>query len=1039
MTTMSEAVALFVSNYIVQSSLLLLPVCVVMIAVRRLGPSTEATACRCVLAAVMLMPLITSSMQAMGMHSWASMQRLPNVTLNIPLPVPPEASGPGLESQSQPQATGHEIDAYFFQSRTCAPGSMPATREAWPIACLLLSAAWFTASGILIMRFLITLRTVRRIRESGMHDCESQTTCSELALSLNIPCPVVLRSERVLSPCLVGVLNPAILLPSQSSDFPLGSEHVLIHELAHVQRQDVLWNWIFRLAIALFPFQPWLWWLHRRHETAAEQASDDLVVGHIDDPAAYARMLLALASSRTLQLPLAVGMSERSSLLTQRIHRILDDQCQHRRSASLKVRLFLLLVVMSHCTGISWFWLPAADVQAATAEASAQSALPHEWVVTGKVLGLDGQPAANASVVFTTNTYWNFQHTVTTNPHGQFSLRLGDEHVGIMELNILARAADQQALLYDSAQRPEKGEPSQPFVLKLERVRSIEVRVIDSADQLVHDAHTALQIAGSYLTRSTNSRGIAKFSVPERQPIERVAAWKNDVGFDFVDYRADPRGPVGPVLTSSFPNDGIQQIKLTGTKKFTVFVTDEAGQPIPNVHISVGQFQKSNSQSFATSLLEAHSQVRLSQPTDANGRTEFTCVPSWHEGDLHFWSQTREYERKQVRHPIWSDQPVRMKLERMQAISGRVANVRGQPVKGVRVRAIGDTYNIAHNEATTLTDAAGRYSLSVPPRHVYLVGVEEANNLAAATQTIVLAAGQSVTDVDLQLKAAHRVSGRVIDQDDKEPFVECWVFARQYGPRDRTANTALPIEYADTPWNGPYFNYSTQTDASGRYEFQLGEGDFEIFTSTPRQSQPIQFHCDADMTLKDIELDAGSAFSGSVIQATNASPVANARIEAWTLGLESWEAGTDARGKFKVRRPDGQTAIRVLSPDGKCGAIEVITSETNFNFNLQRLGQATGRLVSANGHPMPKRAIGYCIRMTVKHVKVDPRFAPQASFFGSAVHSDDKGYFKLDQLVADQDYYLTLYDEASNMRRTELIKVRVAPDQTLDLGDVKVR
>ena len=1039
LSTLADTVVHFGLNWLIQSSLVLLPAYAVLVALRRLGPHFEALACRWILVGAMLTPLVTLSMQAIGMRGWPVNTQTAGATPTV------SQSRPVLNSQlaqtnTLPVLPTNNVDkskVEVSQRRTTDSLPKRAWLDLWPAVFPLLSLSWFIVSAIFFVRLLRADSLVHRIRRSANLDSEVQTHCQRLAHSLQVRCPAVLRTDRVDGPCLVGVIRPAILIPMASADSRGTMAQVLIHELAHVQRHDVLWNGLFRIGVALLPFQPLLWWLQRRHEMAAEKASDDLVVQHVDEPASYAQMLLRLATSRHTQSHVAVGMIARTSILSQRVHRILDVRCQHGLTTSLLVKLLLILTVMLQCAVVSWSWLPAVISQAATQRERGHATFPNEWIVSGEVIGIDGQPAIKANVVFATNNYWNFQQTLTTDVQGKFTLRLGDDQAGISDLNILARSADQQTLIYDSVQRPSKGEASRPIALKLERARSIEVHVVDRGNQPVAGARAAVQIVGSYQTSSTNSQGIAKFSMPERQHIENVAAWKDEVGFDFVSYRQPTNGPVGPVPAVEFPTSGVQQIKLTGAKKVVIFVTDVDGQPIPNVSFRVGQFQNPNSQSFATSMLEALSQEQLAKPTDANGRTEFNCIPTWHEGELGFWSESREYERKQVNHPIWSDEPVRMKLERMVTIGGRVTQTNGQPAKGAKVRAIGDAYNISHNEATAFTDFDGRYMLSVPPRHVYLVGVD-GDALAAAMQTIVLDSGQSAADVDFQLKTPHRITGRVIDKDDKEPLVECWVFARQYGPKDRSANTALPKEFADKPWNGPYINYSTQADAWGRYEFLLGDGDFEIFTESPR-SPPVEFRSHADLTLKDIEVDAGNEFSGLVVQASDGSAVAKARIEAWTLGLELWEAETDAAGKFKVRRPNAQTAIRALSPDGKYGAFEVVTSETKFAFNLQRLGQATGRLVDAKGEPLPKRAIGYSIRMTIKHPKINPAFAPYAYFFGSAVYTDDKGQFKLSQLVPDQEYQLSYYADTAVAGSTELTKIKIAPNESLDLGDIRLR
>ena len=369
-TSLAEMVTQLALSWLFQSSLVLLPACAALVALRRLGPNFEGLACRWILVGAMLTPLLTVSMQAVGLRGWQA------ATPSIATDPAFSESAPSLSVQlaqvkpasSLPTSTLREPGPLQVPLHAAKASPVPATIDLWPIARLLLSFSWFIASAILFVRLLGAHRLIRRIRRTADPDAELQAHCQRLADSLKVNCPAVLRTDRVASPCLVGIVRPAILIPVAHTASPGGWSQVLMHELAHVERQDVLWNGLFRFSLALLPFQPLLWWLERRHETAAEQASDDLVVQHVEEPATYAQMLLELACGQRTQLPVAVGMIARPSILSQRIRRILDEHCQHGLATSRPKILLVMLIVMFQCVAVSWLWLPAAAIQAATVQ-----------------------------------------------------------------------------------------------------------------------------------------------------------------------------------------------------------------------------------------------------------------------------------------------------------------------------------------------------------------------------------------------------------------------------------------------------------------------------------------------------------------------------------------------------------------------------------------------------------------------------------------------------------------------------------------------
>jgi beta-lactamase regulating signal transducer with metallopeptidase domain/HEAT repeat protein len=159
-------------------------------------------------------------------------------------------------------------------------------------------------------------------------------------------------------PMTWGLFHPRLLLPAEASTWtPEERRVVLLHELAHIRRRDVLAQFIARLACALHWFNPLVWLAARRMSLDCEQACDDAVLLSGASASAYADQLLRIASthSRNLSGAVAIAMA-RPSKLERRLLAILDPTRVRRAPSVLLVAVassLLLLAVpvaMLHAT-----------------------------------------------------------------------------------------------------------------------------------------------------------------------------------------------------------------------------------------------------------------------------------------------------------------------------------------------------------------------------------------------------------------------------------------------------------------------------------------------------------------------------------------------------------------------------------------------------------------------------------------------------------------------------------------------------------------
>jgi hypothetical protein len=133
-------------------------------------------------------------------------------------------------------------------------------------------------------------------------------------------------------------------------------QQVIMHEMEHLRRADDWTNLLQKIALAVFPLNPALFWVERRLCAERELACDDSVLRSSGGRKAYAICLTHLAEYSMLRrsLSLALGAWERQSELVQRVHRILGQPGETlNRRQSLALTGGLAVVVLGGALGLS--------------------------------------------------------------------------------------------------------------------------------------------------------------------------------------------------------------------------------------------------------------------------------------------------------------------------------------------------------------------------------------------------------------------------------------------------------------------------------------------------------------------------------------------------------------------------------------------------------------------------------------------------------------------------------------------------------------
>ncbi len=235
-------------------------------------------------------------------------------------------------------------------------GTTPAAPRPLSLGTLLLGA-WAAVAAVLLGRLLLGMLAVRRIvgTATPLEDEMWQATLYEIADRLGIDdAPALLRSDRIAMPFAAGFRRPLIVLPASCDDWRTPQrEAVLIHELGHVRRRDMVGHMLGRVACALYWFHPLVWTAARRLRDASERACDDLAIRLGAIPSDYAQHLLDIVTTvRQPNTPTAAIAMARRKEFEGRMLAILDPAL-HRgepsrgRTALLSLSLAGFVVAVS--------------------------------------------------------------------------------------------------------------------------------------------------------------------------------------------------------------------------------------------------------------------------------------------------------------------------------------------------------------------------------------------------------------------------------------------------------------------------------------------------------------------------------------------------------------------------------------------------------------------------------------------------------------------------------------------------------------------
>jgi len=201
---------------------------------------------------------------------------------------------------------------------------------------LLWGAKWFwivwvaVAFGMIIRKITLYQSFVNCVKAglTPVYDIEKLEELSTAMEQTGIKRPVELGTNPIVSsPMLIGFFHPCIVLPNEDiceKDF----YYIILHELTHHKRQDILYKWLVQFTVCLHWFNPMVYLMRREIIKACEFSCDEAVLERVGElyTSDYGKTLLDAMSAvgKYKESFGAVLLNENKQLLRERLCAIMN-------------------------------------------------------------------------------------------------------------------------------------------------------------------------------------------------------------------------------------------------------------------------------------------------------------------------------------------------------------------------------------------------------------------------------------------------------------------------------------------------------------------------------------------------------------------------------------------------------------------------------------------------------------------------------------------------------------------------------------------
>jgi beta-lactamase regulating signal transducer with metallopeptidase domain len=168
----------------------------------------------------------------------------------------------------------------------------------------------------------------------------------------------IIVSDKIPSPCLIGIVKPVIIIPKhileKISEYEL--KHVIIHELCHARRQDVLVAWAAAFLEIVYWFNPIILFGLNRMRKDCEIACDAAVLSYFgkEERQSYGNTIINVLNliNKNIWIPGTTSMAVKKSDLKKRISMIAGNSKITVKRLVFGVVTILLIVMVGLTDGL---------------------------------------------------------------------------------------------------------------------------------------------------------------------------------------------------------------------------------------------------------------------------------------------------------------------------------------------------------------------------------------------------------------------------------------------------------------------------------------------------------------------------------------------------------------------------------------------------------------------------------------------------------------------------------------------------------------
>jgi bla regulator protein BlaR1 len=210
---------------------------------------------------------------------------------------------------------------------------------------------WIVGMFIMLVATIYSNLRISKIKKSLLlvENIELSTLFNSCKEELHIHKKIVLgNSSLIKSPITFGLFKPYIIIPKDISMLSTKEmKYVLLHELYHCKRMDMLVNYFMCLSRTVYWFNPLVWYFLKEMKTEMEISCDYAVLKKLDKEShlKYGEVILRFAtlSQRTSSLLAASEISSSYKQIKRRILKISNFQVE---PPLLKIKSALVFIIV---------------------------------------------------------------------------------------------------------------------------------------------------------------------------------------------------------------------------------------------------------------------------------------------------------------------------------------------------------------------------------------------------------------------------------------------------------------------------------------------------------------------------------------------------------------------------------------------------------------------------------------------------------------------------------------------------------------------